>query len=533
MILLTILIGFGSALMIKQTHTTRGINVIEIDLNNYDEFTIGQSTLVISLTYNSIISYPILSYCSITNLNIIKSIISSISQVKTQIESNKYICIFDNNAILNQQSQQQIILYDYNEEQSEWIYNKFSIFGIKERKFSIYIFSSEDAEYQITIADQAPLTCFSNCNNVGICSQSQPSFCVCNGNLFGTNCQISSLPYKANEQQIVTLESQKEVLISIPLNLNNTNSLDININANQKIDCFLACQFEKDYLPFHDSQFYDLNKIDNGKIPYSSEKVQECLSLFDEINQELGQQMAPLLLLLFYNKQATNVLITLSVDTKKNDHSDDRVIYYILAGAFASLILAFVLIGCALIYKRRNNKQFEQYSSDRRNSTEKSQKEGKFHERQFSGDFIPVELYEQVIQEYPGLNMITECQICLVEFDNQDLVKLTYCLHLFHQSCLDEWRKKLQICPVCRGDLTKQKYKERQKDQEIFQFGVIAGDDIQIDNKKIEEIIKREQRIKQLQLAQSSSVINTLKESSPSPSSGEPLKLKFQQKQQK
>jgi len=32
---------------------------------------------------------------------------------------------------------------------------------MKERKFSIYIFSSEETEYEITIANQAPLTCFS------------------------------------------------------------------------------------------------------------------------------------------------------------------------------------------------------------------------------------------------------------------------------------------------------------------------------------------------------------------------------------
>ncbi|CAD8074905.1 unnamed protein product [Paramecium sonneborni] len=529
MILLTILIGLGQTLIMKSTHTTRGFNAIEIDLNNYNEFTVGQSTIVISLTTNRMTSYPILSYCAITNLNIIKTIISSASQVKTQIESNKKQCIFDNNAILYKQSQQQIILYDYNQEQSEWIYNKFSIYGMKERKFSIYIFSNDETDYEITIANQAPRSCYSNCNNIGYCSGSQPSFCICNENQLGTNCQIVSKLYKDYEQEIISIESQKEILVSIPLNQNNTNSLQININANAEIDYILSCQFEKEYLPFYDSQFYDLNKISNGRIIYQSEKVQECLNLFSQINQELEQSITPQLLLFFNNKQLDNVLLKISVEIRINENSDEKVIYYILAGGFSSLILAFVLIGCVLICRKKKN-IFQHYQSDRRNSTEKSQKEVQFHERQFSRDFIPVELYEQVLQEYPGLNLITECQICLVEFENQDLVKLTYCLHLFHQSCLDQWRKKLQVCPVCRGDLTKQKYKERQKDQEIYQFGVISGDEMQIDNKKIDEILKREQRIKQLQFAQSSSVINTIKENSPSPQSGEPLKPKFQQK---
>lgn len=46
----------------------------------------------------------------------------------------------------------------------------------------------------------------------------------------------------------------------------------------------------------------------------------------------------------------------MSVDINNTDYTDNKSIYYILAGAFSSLILAFVLIGCALICKKRNNK---------------------------------------------------------------------------------------------------------------------------------------------------------------------------------
>lgn len=41
MIVLFILIGFSYGLVLKSTHTTRGFNTIEIDLNNYNEFAIG------------------------------------------------------------------------------------------------------------------------------------------------------------------------------------------------------------------------------------------------------------------------------------------------------------------------------------------------------------------------------------------------------------------------------------------------------------------------------------------------------------
>lgn len=46
----------------------------------------------------------------------------------------------------------------------------------------------------------------------------------------------------------------------------------------------------------------------------------------------------------------------MSVDIANNYDTDDKVIYYILAGAFSSLILAFVLVGCVLICRRSKNK---------------------------------------------------------------------------------------------------------------------------------------------------------------------------------
>lgn len=48
----------------------------------------------------------------------------------------------------------------------------------------------------------------------------------------------------------------------------------------------------------------------------------------------------------------------------------------------------------------------------------------------------------------------TECQICLVNFQPNDEVKLFACRrHLFHRRCIDAWFEAHENCPICRHNL--------------------------------------------------------------------------------
>tara|TARA_A100001015_G_C15006654_1_gene721016 strand:+ start:904 stop:1419 length:516 start_codon:yes stop_codon:yes gene_type:complete len=47
-----------------------------------------------------------------------------------------------------------------------------------------------------------------------------------------------------------------------------------------------------------------------------------------------------------------------------------------------------------------------------------------------------------------------ECSICLDVVENNDFVKLINCKHIFHKSCIDEWQKINNTCPLCRKNIS-------------------------------------------------------------------------------
>lgn len=36
-------------------------------------------------------------------------------------------------------------------------------------------------------------------------------------------------------------------------------------------------------------------------------------------------------------------------------------------------------------------------------------------------------------------NPISICSVCLGDFDEEDLVRVTKCRHVFHSECIEEW----------------------------------------------------------------------------------------------
>ncbi|CAD8143371.1 unnamed protein product [Paramecium octaurelia] len=513
---LLLLISQTNALYSKKLYRTRGFNAIDIDLEKYDDLNQGSTTINIILENNSLSTVPFLAYCNTKNQQIIKSIVSSPDAIKKQIESNKKLCVFDNNALLYSQRVQQIVLSDQINDENEWAYNKFSIYKLNEKQISIYIYSSDDSQYTIIIKGSQKGECYNQCNNYGLCMSNQILFCQCNEGYIDSTCQLLSPVINAPSLvQFELKEKSFKNILTIPLK-SNPASLEIEVNTNASIKTYIGCQHDKDFIPFSESNSFYQTEISTGTIRYSKDDIQYCLDNTNKIEQTLGFRMENFVILLLVNDQTykTQVALKLYISTNQDDTSGLEI-YYILAGALGALIIALLIIIC-VIYFQRKTRRINNGALNNLNLRSFSVKGNT--NRSLRQDYIPVELYEQIIQEYPGLVEISDCQICLVEFQKQDLVKLTYCLHLFHSTCIDEWRKRNHTCPFCREDLNKQKRIQQKQEDQIYQLGVISGDAMQIDEQKLAEFQKREQRLKHLQQTSSPDSANAMQQNGNTPS---------------
>jgi len=48
-----------------------------------------------------------------------------------------------------------------------------------------------------------------------------------------------------------------------------------------------------------------------------------------------------------------------------------------------------------------------------------------------------------------------KCPICLEKYKSSDIIKKLPCKHLYHKSCIYQWLKQSNLCPICKYDLSK------------------------------------------------------------------------------
>uniref|UniRef100_A0A8D0DS41 E3 ubiquitin-protein ligase RNF181 n=1 Tax=Salvator merianae TaxID=96440 RepID=A0A8D0DS41_SALMN len=60
-----------------------------------------------------------------------------------------------------------------------------------------------------------------------------------------------------------------------------------------------------------------------------------------------------------------------------------------------------------------------------------------------------------------------KCPVCLLEFEEDEVVREMPCRHLFHRDCILPWLGKTNSCPLCRHELPTddEQYEEYKKDK--------------------------------------------------------------------
>lgn len=73
---------------------------------------------------------------------------------------------------------------------------------------------------------------------------------------------------------------------------------------------------------------------------------------------------------------------------------------------------------------------------------------------QKNGGVDPATIKSLPVVSYRGgaKQLITDCPICLSEFEETEIVKLIpHCTHVFHPECIDRWLASHVSCPLCRS----------------------------------------------------------------------------------
>ncbi|XP_016466504.1 uncharacterized protein LOC107789244 isoform X1 [Nicotiana tabacum] len=65
---------------------------------------------------------------------------------------------------------------------------------------------------------------------------------------------------------------------------------------------------------------------------------------------------------------------------------------------------------------------------------------------------LPVKSYNKFHRS--SNDEVAQCYICLVEYEEGDILRTLPCHHEFHRTCVDKWLKEIhRVCPLCRGDI--------------------------------------------------------------------------------
>jgi hypothetical protein len=69
-------------------------------------------------------------------------------------------------------------------------------------------------------------------------------------------------------------------------------------------------------------------------------------------------------------------------------------------------------------------------------------------------------LYDTTVKyKYPD----SSCSVCLIDFENKDIIRILRCHHKFCHKCIDRWLCTNHYCPMCKESL---KYVEHDSDSD-------------------------------------------------------------------
>ncbi|CAD8060049.1 unnamed protein product [Paramecium sonneborni] len=371
--------------------------------STFQEQILLDEKLVISLTNYNQQRAPLLIIC---NANI------TFSQIPDLITIQRQNCIADLNSYDLKRVKQQIIV-EYKEEQKSFMN---IIMQEKDKIPFIMVYSEEKMDFDINIRTEKKSSCLWECKQSSSCIKGQ---CACQEGFFGDDCSINILQFLSNDNY------EQDIIYYI----NVVKSEVIQMNFTDKSNFLLYCLAFNPYI--YRGKFFVKNYME-----LTHQQQIDCINETQKINKQFTVQLQPLYLFI-----AQNYTIYKYTD---DEILDQYSIIYIIVSI--GIFLLFSVVYCCFKFrkqpKRMDNLNDVQIQNFQKWTSEKLIKK-----------FLPIQLYDELIKQFPGLLDDDICQICLDQYKKEDQVRVTQCTHFFHVECIDLWIEKNEICPTCRSCL--------------------------------------------------------------------------------
>jgi hypothetical protein len=146
-----------------------------------------------------------------------------------------------------------------------------------------------------------------------------------------------------------------------------------------------------------------------------------------------------------------NDLVSKKINNRTIDVKTDISIY------IAEIISKYTIKDCVRVIMDRGDfhHAYLEYSNRTHGIIDTSDKENFHRELAFYyvDEIVNMKFDERYSECCSGHKTSVECSICLENIDlyDDDSSTLTKCNHLFHKSCLNEWKTRSAYCPLCRN----------------------------------------------------------------------------------
>ncbi|CAK81971.1 unnamed protein product (macronuclear) [Paramecium tetraurelia] len=295
---------------------------------------------------------------------------------------------------------------------------------------SITVYSNSKIDFFIVFAIHQKQSCYLECQQGSICIRGQ---CVCQRGFFGDDCSINIIQLQENDN------FEKDVIYYI----NATKLEEVSLNFTEKSNFRIGCLAFNPYV-------YRGEFILDSFLELTQQQQMECLDETKKVNKEFSINLQPLYV--FVAEQDTIYLESQLVESNQN------TILYIVTSI--GIFLLVVVMYCCFHFKKSNGRM-NNLNTTQIPISKQMPSLNSIHK------YIPIQIYEEVIKQFPGLADDQSCQICLDVYKKEDKVRITYCFHFFHAECIDIWINQNENCPTCRSSLnveTLTKYFETQLD---------------------------------------------------------------------